>query len=247
MMRESDQLPGRLLKIGAAAVVMMSAVGMLDYALKRRPTSATATQIVRPALPDPPIAAEATVFRAQATDADLALYSRRPAHPRTLETYRALRAFPGAPPRIPHGVTMEEFRTTGCNACHERGGYSDRFEAYVPVTPHPERPDCLQCHIGNDAVMGIALPGANPDARCRQCHTPGVKQPDVAVDWRSAAWPQTQQSAFAGAPPVIPHDLQLRENCVTCHAGAGAVAEIRTDHPQRANCRQCHVTVGGAP
>ena len=51
----------------------------------------------------------------------------RRAHPRTLKTFRYLRAFPGAPPRIPHGLSATEYRTGGCRTCHERGGYSPRF------------------------------------------------------------------------------------------------------------------------
>ena len=33
---------------------------------------------------------------------------------------------------MPHGLTEEEFRTTGCKVCHERGGYASRFGAYAP-------------------------------------------------------------------------------------------------------------------
>jgi cytochrome c-type protein NapB len=43
------------------------------------------------------------------------------------------------------------------------------------------------------------------------------------------------------SPPLIPHDLQLRGNCLACHAGPGGVEEIRSTHPERANCRQCHL------
>ena len=44
-----------------------------------------------------------------------------------------------------------------------------------------------------------------------------------------------------GSPPVIPHSLQLRENCMSCHFGEGAMQEIKVTHPERTNCRQCHV------
>ena len=83
---------------------------------------------------------------------------RRSAHPRTLATYRSLRSYPGAPPRVPHGLTPNEFRTGGCTTCHERGGFSQRFGAYVPVTPHPEMGQCLQCHVPDAPRVGIALP-----------------------------------------------------------------------------------------
>jgi RNA polymerase sigma factor (sigma-70 family) len=107
------------------------------------PTSARAGVLT---MPDEPIPAEADVFRT--SRAVLAIppdsEARRPAHPRTLETFRALRAFPGAPPRIPHGLTPKEFQTGDCNTCHQRGGYSQRFGAYVPITPHPDMGACLQ-------------------------------------------------------------------------------------------------------
>jgi cytochrome c-type protein NapB len=241
----SEELPRRLFLIGATIAVLLLLVLALDYSVAKRGADPELQQQPPPQLgPDQPIASEANVFRTQ--PGDLALRSdlvrHRPAHPRTIANYRALRAFPGAPPRIPHGLTAEEFRATGCITCHERGGYSARFDAYTPVTPHPELADCLQCHAANDAVVGVALPGGDPDARCRQCHTPGnVRTPYRALDWQALAWPKLNQSDLAGSPPVIPHELQLRGNCLSCHMGVAAVAEIRTDHPERASCRQCHV------
>ncbi len=44
-----------------------------------------------------------------------------------------------------------------------------------------------------------------------------------------------------GSPPMIPHQLQMRESCVSCHAGPSAPKEIRVTHPERINCRQCHL------
>jgi hypothetical protein len=241
-------LPRRLFLIVAAAAVMFLVIRALDVTLAERTVDAG-----RPALPsltaDPPIAAEANVFRTRPGDLSLGpdLARRRPAHPRTMATYRSLRAFPGAPPRIPHGLTADEFRSTGCNSCHERGGFSARFEAYAPVTPHPELADCLQCHTANDALTGIALPHAAPDAHCRQCHAPGPARPPYsALDWQPLAWPKLQGPDSAKPPPVIPHDLQLRSNCLSCHMGVAAPAEIRTDHPERANCRQCHLAPDSA-
>lgn len=237
------RLPRRLFLIGVAVAAMVGLVRVVDYAIGRGSVERSPLG-ARPAGPGKPIAAEAQVFRTRPGDLALSadLTRRRPAHPRTLATTRALRAFPGAPPRIPHGLTRDEFRSTGCNTCHERGGYAVRFEAYTPVTPHPEFTDCLQCHVGNDALIGIALPGSDLDARCRQCHTPGVANtPFIPLDWRALAWPRLNQAALVGSPPTIPHDLQLRGNCLACHMGEGAVEQLRTTHPERANCRQCHV------
>jgi cytochrome c-type protein NapB len=189
-----------------------------------------------------PILAEWGVFRTQpgTLAIDPSPGSRRAAHPRTLATFRALRAYPGAPPRIPHGLTPDETRNGGCKTCHERGGYSQRFGAYVPVTPHPEMGMCLQCHVGDAQLMSNPLPATDPNARCRQCHAPGVKRwRDSSLDWSPLPWPDLP--ARTGAPPPIPHSLQLRGNCLACHSAPSAVAEIRTPHPERSNCRQCHV------
>jgi cytochrome c-type protein NapB len=47
--------------------------------------------------------------------------------------------------------------------------------------------------------------------------------------------------AHPGAPPVIPHKVFMRENCLSCHSGPGGREEIRTTHPERTRCMQCHV------
>jgi nitrate reductase cytochrome c-type subunit len=191
-----------------------------------------------------PIAAEALVFRTTATDVatDADAPRRAHAHPRTLATFRRLREYPGAPPRVPHGLTPDEFRSSTCNTCHERGGWSPRFGAYVPLTPHPEWTACLQCHATDAALVGGAMPGEGADALCGQCHAPARSRSAlVDLDWRPAPWPRVRGSATDGTPPEIPHEVHLRGNCLACHMGPGAVAEIRTTHAERANCRQCHL------
>lgn len=234
----------RVVLILAAAAALAAVILVLGRRLTEPPGSAAYASARAAIAPGEPISAEAGVFRTRPGDLAVKPDSgrRRPAHPRTLATFRTLRAYPGAPPRIPHGLTGTEFRDARCNACHERGGYVARFAAYAPVTPHPEYTNCLQCHVADANVVGIALPGPGVDATCRQCHVPGAATPDfVALDWRPAVWPETGRSALPDGPPPVPHDLQLRGNCLACHAGPGAAAEIRTSHPERANCRQCHV------
>jgi cytochrome c-type protein NapB len=195
--------------------------------------------------PEIPIAAEAGVFRTSpgmlAIEPTTARY--RTAHPRTLRAFRFLRMYPGAPPRIPHGLSSEEFRTGVCGTCHERGGYSRRFSAYVPVTPHPEWGMCLQCHLGEDAAMGQIPATADPNARCSLCHgtSGGPPRAEASVTWRSTVWTTLPSILRDQSPPPIPHELQSRGNCLACHSGPAAVAEIRSPHPERTNCRQCHV------
>jgi cytochrome c-type protein NapB len=230
----------------ASAVVAMSALVVAAGRMTERRNTVPSSAPVDLVSPNEGIAAEADVFRTRAglLAIDPGSDRRRSAHPRTLATYRSLRAYPGAPPRIPHGLTPDEFQTGGCNTCHERGGFSQRFGAYVPITPHPEMGACLQCHVGDGELMAIALPTTDPSARCRQCHTPGAgRWTEATLNWKALAWPQVATHTPGRDPPPIPHPLDFRGNCLACHAAPAGVAEIRTAHPERANCRQCHLTV----
>jgi nitrate reductase (cytochrome), electron transfer subunit len=236
-----------MLLIASAATGVTAAIVAVRRVRAARDARPPITAVTPPAAPAEPIAAEAQVFR---TGPDMlaiepASPRQRTAHPRTRATYRFLRAYPGAPPRIPHPLSADEFRTGVCRSCHERGGYSPRFAAYVPLTPHAERGVCLQCHVGDDSAMGLAAADADPSSRCSLCHgsSGGRPRPEAAATWTTAVWPQLPQTTADQNPPPIPHNLQFRENCVACHSGPAAVAEIRTKHPERANCRQCHVAL----
>jgi nitrate reductase (cytochrome), electron transfer subunit len=236
--------PLRVLLIVAAAAVMLSAVLYLGQGLVSSREAARPAAAGPIASPGSPIASEADVFRTRPGDLAVAPAGERrtTSHPRTLATFRRVRAFPGAPPRIPHGISADEHRGTTCNACHERGGFSPRFGAYAPVTPHPEYAACQQCHVADARVVGTTRADGSASSLCTQCHAMGeVLPPPAASEWTTRAWPATAQRAMPGSPPRIPHDFHLRGNCVACHAGPGAVAEIRTTHPERANCRQCHL------
>jgi cytochrome c-type protein NapB len=235
-------LTGTLLAASAATAIVAAIV-----AVRRAPPRASVRPVGAIAIivaPDEPIAAEADVFRTR--PATLAIEPadprRRTAHPRTLRMFRFLRAYPGAPPRIPHALSPDEFRTGVCRTCHERGGYSWRFAAYVPVTPHPEMGPCQQCHVGEDGVVDRTTPGADPNVRCAMCHglNGGPPRQEAALTWPTSAWPTWGRTTPDQLPPSIPHDLLLRGNCLACHSGPAAVAEIRTSHPERASCRQCH-------
>jgi cytochrome c-type protein NapB len=226
-----------------AMVVVVLAIQRAS-ARQRVAVPSLSERVVAPA--DDPIGFESMMFRTRPGMLSVEPDARRrpDAHPRTFATYRLLRSYPGAPPRVPHGLTATEFRTNRCNTCHERGGYSQRFGAYAPVNPHPEWLACLQCHATNNLLVGLPFPQASPDDACRQCHSGGpARFEEAGLDWRPAAWPSVGVRTVIGVP-AIPHDLQTRGNCLTCHMGPGSVAEIRTDHPERSNCRQCHVTAG---
>ncbi|GEM_PF-382272 len=239
----------RVLGIGSAIGLMAAlilVVGPLVAPERELPPHPKPTPM---ASPGDPIREEWEVFRTRPGSVAVLpdAQARSGAKPRTLATYRALRAYPGAPPRIPHGLTEDEFRTPRCNTCHERGGFSPRFGAYTPVTPHPEFRQCLQCHVPDGQMVGIGFPDRAASGVCLQCHSLARTVPSIPLaDWPEPDWPQIGQRAMEGSPPFIPHDLHLRGNCLVCHGGPGAVAEIRTTHPERANCRQCHVPAPSA-
>ncbi len=177
-----------------------------------------------------PITNEALVFEIPSekgvfTRSEFALeYLNMPvdeAHQRSLETYYNNRAYPGAPPSIPHPLLKGERGVGGkaCLQCHQNGGFVEKFNAYAPVTPHPELINCRQCHV---AQKTETLFTASNFAK--------MNAPKVGVN-----------NALPGSPPMMPHDIQMRENCLSCHAGPAAPKEIRVTHPERINCRQCHV------
>lgn len=172
----------------------------------------------------PIIPSESAVFERSEFALDYLNMPIDESHQRTLDSYYKNRAFPGAPPSIPHPV-KERLGMGGnvCLQCHQNGGFVEKFNAYAPVTPHPDMVNCKQCHV---------------EQRTKSEFVANIfyKTPPPAVGGNNA---------LPGSPPVIPHSLQMRENCLSCHAGPGAVKELRIDHPQRISCRQCHVPKEG--
>ena len=137
---------------------------------------------------------------------------------RTLSSYYDRRQYLGSPPFIPHKVEEADLAPVECLACHAKGGWSAELKGHTPLTPHPEYTACRQCHL------------QQTDAKLF-----------VDIDWMSVTTPRLGRSDLPGAPPPIPHELQMRGNCIACHVGPGAVASIRVEHPSRGNCRQCHL------
>ena len=137
---------------------------------------------------------------------------------RTLEEYYSRRQYPGSPPFIPHKIEDSDGAEMACLTCHALGGWTAELKRHTPLTPHPEH------------------------TACRQCHVPEAQRPLFAPhEWASVQPPRLGRAHLPGGPPPIPHDLQMRGNCIACHAGPGAVTAIRVQHPMRGNCRQCHV------
>lgn len=141
-------------------------------------------------------------------------------HQRSLADYYDNRAYHGAPPYIPHPVADEKsMGGTSCLKCHDHGGFVAKFSAYAPVSPHPEMVNCRQCHVAKKS-----------NSLFKEGLFASFETPLVGSN-----------QAMIGSPPMIPHQLQMRESCLSCHAGPSAPKEIRVTHPERVNCRQCHV------
>ena len=128
------------------------------------------------------------------------------------------------------------------------------YDGAPPVIPHDRLgASCVSCHVTlRPASAGLGIPPASPHggteglsagSRCTQCHVYQVTT-DTFVDNDFASVRTGSPSGdrlYDGAPPVMPHRLHMREDCMACHAGPGARPEIATTHPERTRCRQCHV------
>jgi cytochrome c-type protein NapB len=140
---------------------------------------------------------------------------------KTSATARAeRRLFDGAPPVIPH----QDFGAA-CIACHTPAGIDVPGIGFAPPVPHTATTPpaamsrCAQCHVWKTSDAEFA---ANGFVGLRQDLRAGKRLNDLA-------------------PPVIPHQVLLRENCSACHTGPAAREEIRCPHPERDRCTQCHV------
>jgi len=72
------------------------------------------------------------------------------------ENYEAdARGAEDAPPVIPHFVA-DDANGTVCLACHETGRKG------APVTPHPTRLNCTQCHVRSELSPQTAGEQARP-------------------------------------------------------------------------------------
>jgi len=137
---------------------------------------------------------------------------------RNLEQYYSRRAYPGAPPGIPHPVANDGVIADACLSCHKEGGFVPEYNAYTPITGHPEYENCRQCHVPQT-----------------------VETLFVQTEWTVPEPSKRGQQAIPGGPLQMPHSLHFRSNCKACHVGPQAVVEIRCSHPERENCQQCHV------
>ncbi len=117
-----------------------------------------------------------------------------------------------------------------------------------PQIPHPKegRTDCLSCHEKglNGAPKYPADHTGRTNDMCVLCHTvkPGVTA-GTGTTPTAAAVAGATPSPAASTPPNIPHTLEGRDSCLTCHqAGVGGAPKVPASHAGRTNdmCRTCH-------
>ena len=138
----------------------------------------------------------------------------------TPELRAARRLYDGGPPTIPHGAAQGS-----CVECHNETGIHVPELGFAPPMPH------------------AWTPGLSALSRCTQCHVQSSDaEPFVATGFEGLAQDlRPGQRLLDGSPPVLPHPVFMRENCLACHDGPAAREAIRTSHPERARCTQCHV------
>jgi cytochrome c-type protein NapB len=142
--------------------------------------------------------------------------------PTSFEVRAQRRAFDGAPPVIPHVSFGAD-----CVTCHTSTGQAIPTVGLAPTNPH----------YGDPRVGALE--------NCRQCHL-FTRASTTFQDNTFAGLPQKRHTAERAnplAPPVTPHPLNMRANCLACHSGPAARPEIVCTHPERANCVQCHLVV----
>ena len=197
-------------------LLMISMFVVLDISLKQSKSEAKILEGEEVSVTEG-IMAENDVFKQ--TDMALKFKEALPIKSqRTLDEYYANRAYDGAPPVIPHQVLSETgIGGKGCLQCHENGGFVAQFSAFAPITPHPDYLNCKQCHVPVNTTSLF-----------------------VASNFSRSEPKGKSKGVLDGSPPAVPHDLQVRGSCLSCHGGPSAPKEIRVSHPERVNCLQCH-------
>jgi cytochrome c-type protein NapB len=153
-------------------------------------------------------------LRAARSDPVTDLVSRE----RSLAVRAERRAFNGAPPVVPHAV--QRMTDQSCLVCHGQALQVGARPARA--LPHAHLTNCTQCHAAAAPQFFQGEGGMLSES-----------------SWRGIAAPLSGVRATPGAPPAVPHALQMRQNCLACHGQQGWVG-MQTSHPDRRNCLQCH-------
>lgn len=151
-----------------------------------------------------------------------------------------------AAPKIAHMVSGRE----ECLSCHAMSGGMKpapaNHQGYLndacrtchqspPPMAHPPQGDspCSSCHMGNGPLQLASTHDGRTDATCYKCHEGAPKPKSDAT---------TGSGGTATKPPAIPHSLEGREACLSCHAAAGMISVPDSHRTYQNNmCTGCHV------
>lgn len=124
---------------------------------------------------------------------------------------KKLRAYDGAPPRIPHPV-QPNIAYISCNNCHHVGSH------HGPNNLHKDQENCYQCHV--------------------PITTDSLFKRNEYVGYFNY---EKQDRAQPLGPPYIPHRVQDRQKCHICHTADGSQEALKPRHGHLENCTGCHV------
>lgn len=141
------------------------------------------------------------------------------ARARAMEGRAQLRAYEGAPPVIPHSIADLNVQT--CRSCHAQG--LQVGDQVAKMVSHTYMTNCTQCHVEASTTFPASV---------------AIVDPPNSFDGKRASG-HGGTRAWSGAPPVMPHSLFMRTNCVSCH-GEHGYDGWQPDHLSRTNCVQCH-------
>jgi hypothetical protein len=129
------------------------------------------------------------------------------------------------------------------SACHGQSWPSVQLDAAfphpIPLVGAHAKVWCNDCHKGVE----------KPEYKCANCHQAQAPANHFTAACDSCHTPEGWTQSAAGVvarSPKIPHPLQGRDQCLTCHDPAGQVKPAPADHVGRTNaqCGLCHKPAG---
>ncbi len=206
-----------------------------SYSADKRPDAAVLYTQMRRTKAEPVDLSQLVAQKAEFPTTPTSLEDRR----RALDERATRRAFQGAPPVIPHRI--EQRGSESCLVCHQNGLRVG--ERSAPKMSHAFFASCTQCHVESRlSSVPLRVSGGATETEGKE----GVKMlngPEYAAkagtSFEGVAEPAGGVRAWPGAPPLVPHSVWMRTDCMSCHGPYGRFA-LRTPHPERQNCLQCH-------
>jgi len=157
----------------------------------------------------------------------------------------------------------------GCSDCHpdadlDRVLGTQCADCHEPPSDAHYSPDCQECHTPasfSDARLidhPVALEGHHQSVSCAGCHADGQTNPEylcgncherpenhLTGECSSCHTPEGWVESISwvvNLTPPISHDLDGRENCLTCHDLAGKIKPAPCNHVDYVNeqCVLCH-------